>query len=286
MQPFEIHLSISLVIGVTVALGLYWLLPYLDQLTALYVQDLTPKLKAGYVSTKYLHIYLRIWVIALVVTPVVLMVVLHQWLLGMFVTYLIFILPRGVGQRVINNQRIKMRDQLVRGCINLANCVRAGMTLQQGLEGILPETPEPLASEFRRIVGEFKQGRPFQEAFRDSLNRLLLESYKLFGNAILICLERGGKVTVALDQISKNLLENQRLERKREADTASGQKVVGILAVTPAAFLALFSLLDPSGTSLIFTTILGQIILATVAVLDYFSVRWARSILQLDAGAR
>ncbi len=41
--------------------------------------------------------------------------------------------------------------------------------------------------------------------------------------------EGKGKITDALERISRSLQENQRLERKMEADTASGRKVIIIL---------------------------------------------------------
>lgn len=279
-------LAASLLTGLAAGLFVYYLRPVWDSLTARHLRDLTPRLRAAYLDDSGLPGRLRLWGVALLAIPLVLALVLGQWLLAIFAAFLLYRMPRTMVAGAIRKQRVRLRDQMVTACVNLANTTRAGMALPQGLETIAPETPEPLASEFRRIVGEFKRGRPFAEALRDAQRRLDLEPFTLFASAVLVCLERGGKVTDALDRISRSLLENQRLERKREADTASGRRTVGILAVTPVAFLALFMLLDPEGTSLIFTTVGGKVILAIVAVLDYVSVRWAKSILKLDEAAK
>ena len=61
---------------------------------------------------------------------------------------------------------------------------------------------------------------------------------------------------------------------------------VPILAFAPLGFLGIFWLMDPAGTMLIFTTMIGQVVLAIVVVLDYIAVVWARAILKLDSGAR
>ena len=92
-------------------------------------------------------------------------------------------------------------------------------------------------------------------------------------------MERGGRITEALERISRSLQENQRLERKLEADTESGRKVVVMLAAFPAVFLGLFYFLNPEGTALLFTTILGQVVLVFVIVMVYAAVRWANRIL-------
>ena len=90
------------------------------------------------------------------------------------------------------------------------------------------------------------------------------------------------RITDALERIGRSLQENQRLERKLEADTESGRKVVVMLAAFPAVFLGLFYFLNPEGTALLFTTILGQVVLVFVIVIVYAAVRWANRILRLD----
>src|SRR6185369_12402346 len=94
-----------------------------------------------------------------------------------------------------------------------------------------------------------------------------LDSFTLFASAVLVAIERGGKLTEALEKISHSLQENQRLERKIEADTASGRQVVLILAAFPFLFLALFSFLEPEGVSYLFTTLAGQMIFVAIVVL-------------------
>ena len=70
-------------------------------------------------------------------------------------------------------------------------------------------------------------------------------------------------------------------DRKLEADTASGNLVVRILALCPVGFLILFYLMDPAGISLLFTTILGNIVLIIAGALTTVAVLWARAILDI-----
>jgi Flp pilus assembly protein TadB len=64
------------------------------------------------------------------------------------------------------------------------------------------------------------------ESLRAAKDRLNIDSFTLFAAAILVSLERGGRITDALERISHSLQELQRIERKLEVDTASGKKVV------------------------------------------------------------
>jgi len=98
----------------------------------------------------------------------------------------------------------------------------------------------------------------------------------------VVCHERGGKVTEALDRIAASLLEMQRLERKIEADTQSGRRVAILLGIFPFLFLGGFYVLDPEGTGLIFSTIPGQVVLVVVIAIVYFCMRWADKIVAID----
>lgn len=72
----------------------------------------------------------------------------------------------------------------------------------------------------------------------------------------------------------------QRVERRKESETAAGRMVVWVLAVFPLVFLGMFYFLDPEGTGLLFSTMAGQIVLAVVGLTVYGCVRWTQSILR------
>jgi len=134
----------------------------------------------------------------------------------------------------------------------------------------------------RRIVHEYRHGRPLAEAIRSTKERLKIESFTLFSAAILVCLERGGRITDALDRISHSLQELQRIERKLEVDTASGTKVVYILTVFPLIFLGISYVTNPEGTETLMHSIWGQLIMLLVIALTYFSFRWSQKILSIE----
>ena len=282
LSPAPLLLASSALYGAAVFCAVRLVEPLWDRLTARYIRDLTPMLQALGLDDGRLPERMRYWGVAMAGVFVVIALGLGMWPVACGAVYLVYVAPRLYLRSLIDRRSYLLRDQMVGLVTGLANAARAGLSLAQGIENVAGETPEPLAAELRRIVRDYRGGRPLAHALHDARDRLQLDSFTLFTSALLVSIERGGKITEALERIGHSLQENQRLERKLQAETESGRKVVVILAVFPAVFLGLFYFLNPDGTALLFTTILGQLVLLVVIALVYFAVRWANKILSLE----
>jgi tight adherence protein B len=253
-----------------------------DRVTYRHTADLIPLLKALSLNRSHLDQYLRWWGIALVATFVVVAFVLAMPPISLVAVAMVYTAPRFILMLMIEHRRKLLRDQMVGASVALANSCRAGLSLSQGMDAVSRELADPLASEFRRIVRDYEHGRPLPDAIADVKKSLNVESFTLFAAAILVCLERGGKITETLERISHSLQENQRVEGKLEAETASGKKLVWILAVFPFLFLGLFAVLHPEGTSALLHTLVGQLVLLVILALMWLSVWWSRKILAIE----
>ncbi len=253
-----------------------------DIVTRRHTADLVPLLKALSLNQEHLAGYLRGWGIALVATFVIVAFVLAMPPISLVAVAMVYAAPRFILQVMIERRRKILRDQMVGAAVALANGCRAGLSLAQGMDSVSRELQDPLASEFRRIVRDYEHGRPLAEAIQDAKNALNVESFTLFSAATLVCLERGGRITDTLERISHSLQENQRVEGKLEAETASGRKLVWILAVFPFFFLALFAVLHPEGTGALLHTLVGQFVMLAILALMWLSVWWSRRILAIE----
>jgi tight adherence protein B len=253
-----------------------------DAVTARYIADISPSLNALNLDQTRIPFLLRIWGFLLVTTFLVLLIPLQQIPMSFMAAYLIYMAPRWYLSGLIRKRQIQLRDQLVSAVQMLANASRAGLSLAQGLEAVSTQTPAPLSEEISRIVGEFHRGLPLSDSIEQTKRRLNLESFTTFSAVIQTSLERGGKTTVALEKIANSLEEQQRLERRIESETASGRKVLTILAVFPAIFVLVFLFLFPDGTMRLFTTIVGQILLVVVVVLIFICVVWGQRIMSIE----
>jgi tight adherence protein B len=224
---------------------------------------------------------LRLWGLLLVAIAVGLGGVLRAPVLavplvgaGLFVPWLWL-------RHMVATQRRTLRHQLPPALGGLANAVRAGMPLAEGMRTVTAELSEPLRSEFQAIVMEHAGGRPLAAALEETKRRLRLEPFTLFAATIQTTLQRGGRVSDMLDTLGESLRELDRLERTMDSSTANQRKTIFFLALFPALFLLGFLVIYPSGTVLMFTTTIGQGLLLLAAALVALSVAWSQSILSL-----
>ena len=276
-----IFLGSILFMGAT-ALFLHWLVPLWDRVTSSMTHVMTERLEELGMDTSFLPPAMRLWGMLLFGSVIICGFVLRMPPIALAVGVMIYHAPRFLLESRIRRRRSQIRDQMVGATMAMANAVRAGLSLAQGMDSILEETSDPLAEELRRIVREFNHGRPLHESITETKDRLKLDSFTMFASAILVSLERGGRLSDTLDRISRSLQENQRLERKLEADTESGRLIVVILAVFPMLFLGGFYFMNPEGVTLIFTSFVGQMMLVGVIGLVVISTVWANKILSID----
>lgn len=253
-----------------------------DRVSSAKVRDLSERIRALHMDDKQVQFWMRVWGGTMLGSFVLVWFILRMPTVAVVLVFLIYQSPRLLLASEIRRRTYVLRDQLVGAGIGLANACRSGLSLAQAFEAVTRDLPDPLRSEFARIVGEYHAGRPLRDALLSTKERLNLDSFSLLVSAVLVCMERGGNLTEALDRISRSLQENQRLERKLEADTQSGRMVVIVLCLFPFLFLGGFYVIDPEGTGLIFLTTLGQIVLSGVILCVFAAGRMAQKILSIE----
>lgn len=265
-----------------VTLGVLRLGPAWDELASRQLGAMATRAEALALDMDRLAWWLRVWGFTLIAAPLAFWFLFHMLLVGLATVYFVYVVPRHVLDYLIQRRKRVLRDQLVAATQGLANAARAGLTLHQGLAEIARETPKPLTLELKRIVADYERGRPLKDALEQTRQRLQLEPFTLFSAAIQIALERGGRINEALERISTSLRDNQRVDRKLEADTASARRAVLILSSFPAFILVLLGGLEPDSVNLLFSTLAGQVVLIVVAALVYGGGRLALRIMDIQ----
>lgn len=261
----------------TLSLGQVW-----DRISSHYVATLRKQFHQLGIPDKKLNGYMRLWGFALLACVVLFGVLMRNIPMTVCLTGILYFAPKLVLESIIKKRKRLLRDQMVGATQGLANTTRAGLSLAQGLETVVKETPLPLSKELGRIVADYNRGRPLIDAIREIKDRLDLESFTLFSSAISVSLERGGRISETLDRIYLSLQEIQRLERKMESETASGKLVLYILAAAPFGFLAFFFIADPETTKDFFDSIIGQIIMCVVILMVALALRMGQKIMATD----
>jgi tight adherence protein B len=269
----------SILTGLAVGLAVVGSAVAVDWLNARYLTDLGERMERLGMDSRPLRGWMRFRWLSAVAAFVVVGLWLHMIPVGVLSALLTYYLIGQWWEGRLVKRRQQLRDQLVGATRALAAQVRAGLPLTEALASISVDVPEPLGGLLRRAVNQSEQGRALKAILLEMKERLRIESFSLLVVALLIAEERGGKLADVLERIGHSLQEQQRVERKCESDTAAGRLLVNILASFPAVFLGMFYLLDPEGTSLVFSTLLGQLVLCAVAGIAVGSLMWGRQIL-------
>ena len=268
--------------SIAVSLGLVRIGPVWDVLAERQMGEMASRFKRLSLSEEKLRLYLRVWGVVWVTTVVGLWFFASAPPLAIFMGLIVYVAPRYILDHLLRKRARLLRDQLVGSAVALANSVRAGLSVAQGLETVAQETPQPLKAELDRTVFEYEHGRPLKEALDAMRTRLKLEEFTLFALAIDVALDRGGRLNEALERICNSLREKQRLERKLAACTAAGRQAVIFLGLAPIGLLGMFRAFGSSYIDVSFNTFLGQIMLAVAGTLLYLGVRWAWKIVNFE----
>jgi Flp pilus assembly protein TadB len=186
--------------------------------------------------------------------------------------------PHWVRARISAHRR-RTNEQVAGAARNLAGQVRVGLPLADALTDVSRQTPEPLGGHLRRTAGQVAQGTDLRSALADLKARVRVDAVTALAVALQVATERGGKLADVLDRIARSAEELARVERKREADTAAGRLMVRLLGAFPVAFLGFFYFMDPTLIVGLGRSLVGQFVLAAVAVIVYAATRWAARIL-------
>ena len=272
----------SLATGLAAGLLVYSGGEYFGRAFAAVERDLAEKLRRLRASTDKLRGYLVSWLAATAGVFLAFWLLLDSVIFGFLALVFLLAAPWYLLRRMAEYRRQKIEDQLADAMVALANAVRAGLSLAQSLEILAAQCPKPINAEFRQIIAEYKLGKPLERALTEAKRRLKSENFALFAATMQASHESGGRLNETVERIAESVLELQRLERKIKSETAQARKSAVYMALAPLFILVAYYFVDPLNTSLLFTEVFGQMILAIVVVLNVVAYLWARYILNPD----
>ena len=128
----------------------------------------------------------------------------------------------------------------------LANSLRSGYSMLQSMELVARESPDPIGTEFKRVVREVGLGLSPQEALNNLYRRLPSDDLDLMITAINIQYEVGGNLAQILDTISHTIRERVRIKGEIQVLTAQGRVSGYIISALPLFIGVVVTLINPS----------------------------------------
>ncbi|HVN29812.1 MAG TPA: type II secretion system F family protein [Candidatus Binataceae bacterium] len=184
--------------------------------------------------------------------------------------------------------RIKRARRLKRFVLQLPfaldlmkSSLEAGHSLLRGLQVVVGEFQDPIATEFRSVIEQTRLGLPLPRAMEEMLKRVPDDDLRLLIVAVRVQAEVGSSLAVIIERLAEIVRIRQRLGQQVRALTAQARMSGWVVAALPIVILAAFSVIQPSYTHTLFYEPGGQMLLKIAAGLDFCAFITIRKLLKV-----
>jgi len=136
--------------------------------------------------------------------------------------------------RLKRQRRMREIEGILPDAIDLfTRAMRAGHNIHSGMQVLSEETPEPLGSEFRKLVEDLTLGSTVAEALHNLGDRVPLLDLRFFSTGIVLQRETGANIVIVMENLSAVIRERLRLRARLRAHTAQQRFSAGLLCSLP-----------------------------------------------------
>jgi tight adherence protein B len=175
---------------------------------------------------------------------------LPRWVLGFM---------KGRREKKFTNEFANAIDVVVRS-------VRSGLPTNEALKIVARESPDPVGTEFNRLVEGLKVGVTLEQGCKRMFESMPTAEVSFFGIVMTIQQKSGGNLSEALSNLSGVLRDRKRLLGKIKAMSSEAKASAMIIGSLPPAVMGIVYATTPAYISLLFTERTGNLILAGCAL--------------------
>ena len=177
----------------------------------------------------------------------------------------VFGLPRWFVKKKISNRHKAFLNEFANAIDIIVRGVKSGLPLNECLNIIARESPDPVGGEFREVVDQQRVGVPLQECFERMMDRVPLPEVRFFGIVIGIQQQAGGNLSEALGNLSGVLRDRKAMQAKVKALSAEAKASAGVLAALPFIVMILVYVSTPDYIAILWQKKYGQFMLVGAA---------------------
>jgi tight adherence protein B len=190
--------------------------------------------------------------------------------------------PKIIVQILYEKRCNQFVDQMVDGMTLMSNGVKAGLSVQQCMERIKANMPNPISQEFGLVLMHMQLGRSMADALNELGTRIPRPDVQMFVTGVNILQETGGNLAETFQTITYTIRERQKIHKKIEALTAQGITQGIIITSVPFVLMGVFFVIDPAYVEPLFTTLLGAIALVIMLGLQVAGGLMIRKIVKIN----
>ena len=188
-----------------------------------------------------------------------------------------------VGLRLLASRRARAFEQVLPDVLMLvATSLKSGFGLPQALDAVAKDAAEPAAKEFSRALAETRIGTDVPDALDHMATRMDSTAMRWAVMAIRIQREVGGNLAETLHTTAKTLRERASLRRQVSTLSAEGRLSAYILIALPIGVFFYMLAVNYDYISLLWTQLLGIVMLAGALVALVIGVFWMRAVVKIE----
>lgn len=212
--------------------------------------------------------YMLVW-IGLALVPSTLAAVLGARMFACMVLAMTGLALPPAYVKLMKVKRIRAFEaQLGDALMSISNCLKSGLTFQQGMMNVSEQMPEPISKEFARTLREIQLGNTMEGALNNLARRIPSPDLKLMITAVLITRQVGGSLSEVMDSIARTIIDRLRVKAEIHTLTSQGRMSGIIIGCLPIAIGIILSLINPSYMSFFVTEELGRTLLMVAAGME------------------
>lgn len=166
-------------------------------------------------------------------------------------------------------------DVIIRG-------VKAGLPVGDCFKTIAQQAPEPVRSEFRRIIDAQHLGLTMGEAVEILSERVPTPETSFFGIVLSVQEKAGGNLSEALGNLSRVLRDRKKMRDKVQAVSMEAKASAAIIGALPFVDGLAVYFFSPDYLTILFTTTIGNIIIGGTLIWMSIGIFIMHSMINFD----
>lgn len=174
----------------------------------------------------------------------------------------------------------KMTSQIPAMLEELARAAKTGRSVEQSLQMVAADTPDPLGAELKLATGRVEMGIPLKDALRDLPRRTGLMTLGLMCMSLVVQQQTGGDLVTVLERLSRTVRDRLLFMGRLRAATAASRATAILMIVLPAAVLAFFVYRKPTYFDELMSSSWGRYSTLLAVILEIVGSIWVMRILK------
>jgi tight adherence protein B len=168
----------------------------------------------------------------------------------------------------LKERREKFEARILDLTMGLANGLRSGQALPQGLEAIVRRLDGPIQEELMVVLREYRLGLELSEALERMYQRMPCEDLRLLVTSVRLTTQSGGSMAEVLSRMTEMIRGRTEFQGKLRTLTAQGRFEAIAISASPFVAFVLLYIVDTDLMAPMLKTTVGWFAIGVVILLE------------------